>query len=393
MNKNNFISIVDFGSANLRLGVFDNKLNNLCNFSRKIENSDNYDECSNSINFLIKESEKNISSHLENVIVMFDDPEIISIDLSIKKNFDQKMLVKDIYPSIILEANQLIKNNSSNKKVIHVIANKYTINGNTYSKTIKNDLKVKSIIIEIKFICLPLEKYNNIVNIFKKNNLQILNCFCSSYVKSLSYINSFNNYEIVAFLDIGWQRSTLYIFNKKKLNFINSINVGGNHITKDISKILEIDFHESEKIKKLFTNSEIEFSFDNKIDNKDDSLIKKALDTKISVDLLKKVVFARVEEIIELVFKDFNFRENINDSSNSVLVLTGNGSKLFNKNTFHLDNKFNFKEINFYEESDLEICKAGVDLDSKWHNDETKQVSKSVKKKGFFEKFFNFFGN
>jgi Actin-like ATPase involved in cell division len=121
-------------------------------------------------------------------------------------------------------------------------------------------------------------------------------------------------------------------------------------------------------------------------------LIKKVLDTKISVDLLKKVVFARVEEIIELVFKDFNFRENINDSSNSILVLTGNGSKLFNKNIFHLDNKFNFKEISFYEESDLEICKAGVDLDSKWHNDETKLVSKTVKKKGFFENFFNFFG-
>ena len=75
---------------------------------------------------------------------------------------------------------------------------------------------------------------------------------------------------------------------------------------------------------------------------------------------------------------------------NSTLVLTGNGSNLFDKNSFHLDIKYNFAEINFYEENDSEICNAGYNFD-KSENNEMKFLSKSKKKLGFFEKFFNLF--
>ena len=45
-------------------------------------------------------------------------------------------------------------------------------------------LKIKSLILEIKFICLNKSLINDISNKFKKNNLNILNIYCSSYVKS-----------------------------------------------------------------------------------------------------------------------------------------------------------------------------------------------------------------
>ena len=40
-------------------------------------------------------------------------------------------------------------------------------------------------------------------------------------------------------------------------------------------------------------------------------VIKKILGKNISIDLLKKVVLARIEEIIKLSFKDMNISENI----------------------------------------------------------------------------------
>ena len=63
-----------------------------------------------SINFLIREAEKKISSHLENITVLYDTSEICTIDISIKKKLDQKIIFKDVCSSLILEANQLIKN-------------------------------------------------------------------------------------------------------------------------------------------------------------------------------------------------------------------------------------------------------------------------------------------
>ena len=275
MKKSNSLCVIDYGSSLLRLGVFNEKFNCLHSSSKKILENNNHDEYLKSINLLVREAEKKISNHLENVFILYDDSEILSVDLSIKKNFDQKVLIKDVYSSIIEECNQLIKNNYINKKIIHIIITRHIFDGREITENLKNDLSAKSIIIEIKFIFLPIEKYTEITNVFKKNNLEISNFFCSSYVKSFSYINSLSDYNYVTFIDIGWERSTLTSFYNKKLICINSIPVGGNHFTKDISKIFKIDLQESESIKKLFNKSELEFSYDQNINNKNEKFLKK----------------------------------------------------------------------------------------------------------------------
>ena len=392
MKKSNSLCVIDYGSSLLRLGVFDEKFNCLHSSSKNIIEKNNHDEYLKSINLLVREAEKKISNHLEDVFILYDDSEILSVDLSIKKNFDQKVLIKDVYSSIIEECNQLIKNNYNNKKIIHIIITRHIFDGREITENLKNDLSAKSIIIEIKFIFLPIEKYTEITNVFKKNNLEISNFFCSSYVKSFSYINSLSDYNYVTFIDIGWERSTLTSFYNKKLICINSIPVGGNHFTKDISKIFKIDLQESESIKKLFNKSELEFSYDKNINNKNEKFLKEIINKNISVDLLKKVILSRIEEIIELVFKNFHYSEKVNNFSNSILVLTGNGSKLLDKNTFYMNDEYNFKEIIFYEEKDIEICLTGLKFDINSHDSDLKEVQKSLKKIGIFEKFFNFFG-
>jgi len=335
---------------------------------------------------------KKISNHLENIIVLYDNSEIHSIDLSINKDFDQIVNFNDINSSIILEANRLIKNNYIKDQIIHFTINKYILDSNEYLVKPKKDLKIKSIIVEIKFICLPKKKYNKVVNILKENNLQVLNFYCSSYVKSFSYVNSFKENKFTTFLDIGWKRSTITIFENKKLKFINSISIGGNHISKDISHILKLDIEEAENIKKSFNKSEIEFSYNENISNENNNLMKEIIKKNISVELLKKVILARIEEIIELALKDINIVNDFKISSNSILLLTGDGSKIFNKNSFHLDDKYNFKEISFYEESNLEICNSGLKFFKDSNNERIEMTSKVLKKEGFFEKFFKLFG-
>ena len=85
MQKDNYSTIIDFGSSELRLGVFDDKLSKLFFQSKDISQKDNFEEYLKSINFLIREAENKISAHLENITVLYDTPEIFTIDLSIKK--------------------------------------------------------------------------------------------------------------------------------------------------------------------------------------------------------------------------------------------------------------------------------------------------------------------
>lgn len=391
MTRNNFSTVLDFGSSSFRLGVFDENLNNLYSSSKNIFEKNNYEEHFNSIKSLIKDAEKKTSNHLDNITVLYDSAEIYSIDISIKKIFDKEVFVKDIYYSIILEANQLVKDNHINKKIIHIILSKILIDGKALNKNLDKIVKAKSIVLETKFICISLDKFNKILNVFKKNNLQVLNFFCSSYVKSLSYLSSLNANELVAFLDIGFEKSILLLFSNSRLIFINSIPLGGNHITKDISNVMELNLDQAENIKKLFNKSENEFSY-NEYENDNKLLIKEIIDKEISVTTLKKVILARVEEIFDLIFKDLIFLKHFSNKQNFPLVLTGKGSKLFDKNTFHLNDKYSFKEIIFYNETDQEICKAGIYSELNLEKSDIKIIQKSAKKYGIFEKFFNFFG-
>ena len=393
MKKNNYQTIIDFGSSELRLAVFNNKLSKLYFKSKFISQKKNYEEYSKSINFLIREAEEKISSHLENITVLYDTSEICTIDLSIKKKLDQKTIFKDVCSSAILEANQLIKDCYFDQKIIHLIIKKYIINNEEFLN-IPNELPedLNSVILEIKFICLPYNQYKNIFEIFKKNNIKILNFFSSSLVKSFQYVDLFKN-KFVAFLDIGLDRTTIIFFVNQKLESFNSISIGGNHISNDISQIMKLSLEESEELKKTFNKSEIDFSYNSTDSKNDTNVIKKIIGKNISIDLLKKVVLSRIEEIIELSFKSINISNNIDKKQNLNLVLIGKGSKIFNKNSFQIEDNYNFNEINFYEENDVEICRAGLIFEENFQKENLQNLKKNQKKPGFFHRFFNIFGN
>tara|TARA_Y100000741_G_scaffold174860_1_gene132635 strand:- start:880 stop:2064 length:1185 start_codon:yes stop_codon:yes gene_type:complete len=393
MQKNNYSTIIDFGSSELRLGVFDNKLSKLFFRSKKISQKNDYEEYSKSINNLIREAEKKISSHLENITVLYDTYKINTIDLSIKKKIDQNISFKDVYSSIVLEANQLIKDCYTNKKIMHLIIKKYIINNKEFLNLPDKIPKLNSLILEIKFICLPSNQYKNVFETFKKNNLEVVNFFSTSLVKTSKYIDFFKESEFVAFLDIGLDRTTIILFKNQKLDFFNSVPIGGNHISKDISQVMKLSFEESEELKKSFNKSEIEFSYNDSDSSENSNIIKNIVGKNISIDLLKKVVLARIEEIIELSFQSINISNNFEKQKKLNLVLIGKGSKLFNRNSFQIENKYNFKEINFYEEDDLEICESGLKFEKNFEDNDLQKMKKNQKKLGFFHRFFNFFSN
>ena len=385
---NNINAIIDLGSKNLKLGFFDKEKKNIYSSEQTITDNTEISGLENVLNILIREAEKSLSTHIDNIVVMYDSSKYYSLDFSIKKEFDHNTSIKKVYNSLIDEAHFLVSQNNFKDHIIHLVVNNIIIDENKKLTKIVEDIKIKSLIIEIKFICLNKILLDNIFNIFKNNNLKILNLYCSSYVKTVFYLKKFNIQDHLIFIDIGHKRSSSLIFNNNKFNFFKSISLGGNNITKDISKVLNLDLDYSEDLKIKFNKLENDILYSyNKVDTINP--YSEVLEKNISIDLLKQVIEARLDEIVELVLLPNNSIKNLNFIEKPKLVVSGGGSKLFSKN-YNLSINESFPELKFFDENTSNLCEAGLDYHQ---SDESSfiKTKKKAKKSGFFENFFNIF--
>ena len=378
-----FETIIDFGSKNLKIGIFDKESKNIYSSEQKI-----IDNGEKSLNNLIKDAEKFLSKHIDDVVVLYDTPKFYPLDISIKKVFDNAISIKKVYGNLIDEAHFFISQNNFKDQIIHSVVNNIVVDETKNLIQITEDIKIKSLILEIKFICLNKILIGDISSIFKRNNLKILNLYCSSYVKSLNYKKKFDNKGYIIFLDIGYERTTGLIFNNNKFDFFKSIPLGGNNITKDISKVLKLNLDYSEDLKIKFNKEENYKSF-NKIDSKVINPFSEILEKNISIDLLKQIIEARVDEIMELVIFQSNYYKNLNTLEKPKLIFIGGGSQLL-YNNYTLNIKKLVSELKIFNENDSNVCLAGFNYHQSDESSLTK-YKKKTKKLGFFETFFNIF--
>ena len=390
-------TFIDFGTYKTRLGVFNTSLSSKDYFIEKKTHSNvniediNLHDFEKKIKELIQTTEKQINYHIKDLNVMLDLSNFSSIDVSLKKNYEGKNISLEDIQILLQESRQMFQENNKNNKIIHMIVKKFIFDENVFLEIPENNLKCNNLTLEIKFICYPNNILDKIQSIFNYNDVVINNFSCSTYVKSLNYNKLFQNHEKKIFLDIGFKKTCLAVYEKDVLIHLNSIPIGGNHITSDISQILKLSREDSEILKKSLNKTETIFSDNDEIE-KDEIVNKLELINKdISEDLLKKVIYARIEEIINLSFKKINFDQSIKDN-NYILVFIGEGSKILNKNAIYLENKYHFiNEMNFYEENVELICRSAHNISHNNYNNEVNLVSKKPKKIGFFEKLFNLF--
>ena len=78
-------TVIDLGNSGIRLSVFDEKKKNIFSLIQEIEYLSEENNLSNCIKKIIRKSEKEISSHIDNIILLIDESNILILDLSIKK--------------------------------------------------------------------------------------------------------------------------------------------------------------------------------------------------------------------------------------------------------------------------------------------------------------------
>lgn len=386
MIKDKSYSILDLGNYKIRFAVFDKDLNENYSENLHVSYDDNYSNHFLAIEKIIKKAEKKIKSHIENIILITDINNLTTIDISFFKTLDEKGDVNKVYDNLTQELTQLVETNYPKFTIVHLILNNCTIDNVRYIEIPREKKNIKNIKVELKFICFPKTLIDKLKKKFNELNINILNIFCTSYIKSISYLRKLNLND-VSFLEIGWERTSFMNYKNNILKSIFSIPIGSFHITKDISKIFKISLEDAEKIKKSFNKTETEFSYNNNY-NLENMTVKEILNKNISTDTLKRVILYRVQEIIDLSFKNINLEYKKINLKNSDLFLIGGGSILFDNNSFYLDDKFEFNSINFYNEKDSEICNSGLI----YYMNNYELPKKTKKNQGIFERFFNFFG-
>ena len=387
MNEKSLNVFIDFGSSKIRLGIYNKETSkniiilekdcisnfNLNNFD--IKNSNEI------IKDLIKSAEKKINNHIKNINLMIDTPDMFSIDISIKKNSDSRQYSKNDIKSLLNEAKSLVQKNYLNKKIVHMIVKKFIFDDEEFFEIPNKEINYNSLIIELKFICFADQIWKNLQDSFNSNYINIDNLYCSSYVRSSSYNSLFNDFNKKVILDIGYGKSSITVFQDNRILYFNILPVGGRHITNDISIILKINQNDAENLKKRLNQSET--IFENKIDKN-----KQAESSNLS----NQVIFARVDEIIKLNLTDEYFNTFFQNKDSCILIFIGEGSKILNKNSIYLEEKFDFfSEISFFEENTTIICDSGFNFNQLGKSQEVNFLPKKTKNKGFFEKFFHFF--
>ena len=119
------ISILEYGSTYRRIAIYDNVVLSQSLFlEEKIDftrNQNINDE--QIITNLISKAEKNLGVHLNEIILMIDSASIYSLDYSMQKNYEKKIITNNDIDYLINECETEIKLNNKDKDIMHITKN------------------------------------------------------------------------------------------------------------------------------------------------------------------------------------------------------------------------------------------------------------------------------
>ena len=367
MNNENFQIFFDCGFSKVRASMLN--INNNEAFYSESEFFTDQSNLELKIQKIIDSLEKDTNEYINNINLMIDSAKMFSVGISLFKKLDGSKLKQTNIQFLVQQAKQQILKYYANHNIAHIIINNYKIDGVDYSY-LPDEIKCDSISLDILFICLPTALVIYLKNIFSKSNILVDQIICSSYAKSINYKDNLGLSGHVSFIDVGFNKTSVISYFNDKILSLDVLPIGGNHITKDISQIMEIDLDRSEQIKRNFDQN-ITFS------NNDDA----------PIDTLQKIIFARTEEILELCLKSIESNEPFVNKFK--MILTGDGSKILDNQ--HTD-KISFShDIDFLEETLEDICQCGFKFIKGLNKQEVVVTPKKQTKQGFFEKLFHFF--
>lgn len=252
----------------------------------------------------------NVLNHKESVNILSENQVITTSDLN--KLYDAIEMLP------IPEGNQ----------IIDIIPRQYIIDG--YGGILEplgmSGLKLE---IDANIVTGKLTSVQNIIRSVEKAGLEIDGLIIEALATSEISLSPEEKEMGVILIDVGGGITDVSAFKNGKIVMYDSIPVGGEHITNDISIGLNISYSEADKIKRQY-----ELALTTLIKNDQEVSIYDIKEEKlktVQVSQVIEIIEARVYEILSLAKNLVEKYENI-DEFNSGIVLTGGGISYVNGN-------------------------------------------------------------
>ena len=127
--------------------------------------------------------EKLSGKFVENIFLIFDDKKNLNVEMGIKKKNYSVPITNGNLENSLIEAKDLFRENYQKQEIMHMIINKYFINGKSYS-SLQANLNSDDFALEVQFKSIPNSTINNLNKILEDYQIKITKCLDGDYVKS-----------------------------------------------------------------------------------------------------------------------------------------------------------------------------------------------------------------
>ena len=164
--------------------------------------------------------EKLAGNFVNNINIVIENKSILTSNISIKKKNYNGEITSVILESMLTDVKDLFKENYNQYKLIHMIIDKYIIDGVSYS-SLQDQISNDEICLEIKLISIPNLLILEIENILKKYQIQVNNFLDKGYVKDFFLDKQLDISQMAHNLKNGMNKNEIQITSKssKKLGF------------------------------------------------------------------------------------------------------------------------------------------------------------------------------
>ena len=164
--------------------------------------------------------EKLVGKFIKNICLIIENNKIINIDMGIKKKNYKDIINKKNLENTIIDAKDLFKENYQDKKILHMIINKYIVNGHKYDY-IEENLIADNYCIEVKFKSIEKKYLLQISKVLEKYQIEAIKYLDGEYIKNFCENDKSEISEIAHKVQNGLNENEVIIIpkNPKKLGF------------------------------------------------------------------------------------------------------------------------------------------------------------------------------
>ncbi|GAB6182508.1 cell division protein FtsA [Thermodesulfovibrio hydrogeniphilus] len=328
-------TIVDIGTSKICILVAQVENNNLEILSLKSYPSSglkkgkivDMEALVSSIKRAIQDVETELNIKLKKSYVCYSGGEVQGVYSDAAIRIKKKEITEEDV-DLVIESASAIKTSSDNE-VVHILPVEFIVDG---TNGIKDPVGMRGLRLEAKvyIITAPNSHIQNIVTCCNRAGLEVEEVVLHGVSSAEAVLSEHDKDLGTVVADIGAGSIKIAVFYDGCLRHINNYGIGGNHITNDIAIGLKIPFNEAERVKKEFGVAIPDINFGSlKFKSVSDEVEIWGMDkqaVRVPMSIISEIVYARCEEILDILKKEINSLPN--DISLSSAVITGGNAQM-----------------------------------------------------------------